>query len=297
MSYTLLFDGQCKICRYLAQNIVQPNKPPELDLNPYQEAQFEKSYPESELKRCEAEIILVNESNGEFLGGIEALNKLLQLLNKFKWLQILLSFKPLKPLAWLVYRMVAWHRYTWFIVPSYLRCSECELQIPKIWNIVFFALFGFVCFGASFLNTVFWIDALAEAAPALFGTIPQPIWLQALYATLIGSGFYLIFTALNFALYKKALSVNKIEVSKQELLWSTVLSLATLLSLVLTNLQNSSLNLLIKSAILIASLSIAQLLILKRFQQIDHGKFTSCFLLVLSAITRSLSPFIVFYFI
>jgi predicted DCC family thiol-disulfide oxidoreductase YuxK len=223
--YTLLFDGQCTICRFLVKTFIEPANNLLLQPKPYQEAQFEAIYPAEQLERCNAEIILVDESNKQFLGGIEALSKTLELTGRLKWLQILLQIKPLKPLAWLIYRLVAWHRYTWFVVPPYLRCSECELKIPKVCNLTFFIIFGLLMGLSSLINLSVWFDQLAGVAAYLFSTIQQPIFALAIYSSLACSLVLGLIYACSFGFYKKALGVNRLEVLKQHLFISSLGSL------------------------------------------------------------------------
>ncbi|MDX1920366.1 MAG: DCC1-like thiol-disulfide oxidoreductase family protein, partial [Candidatus Caenarcaniphilales bacterium] len=223
--YTLLFDGQCVICRHLVDEYIKPKKPEELAVKPYQEAEFDKAYPEEQLQRCKKEILLINEEKQEFMGGVAAVSKTLELTKQFEWLQIILNIAFPKPFTWFAYRMVAWHRYSWFIVPPYLRCSECEIEIPKIWNFIFFALLGSITLGANFYFCYTWFNSLRGAAPILFSLIKREPLFLTLISVLACSAWSLSLQGLFYFTNKKTIGIPRIESSKQFFIVNTKFSL------------------------------------------------------------------------
>ncbi len=304
--YTLLYDGQCTICRYFIKNFLESRKGDSLELKPFQAAEFDQAYPPEQLKRCKAEIILVNEKEKTFLGGITAISKTLELVKLWPALQAWLNIPFLKPLNHFGYRIIAWHRYTWFIVPPYLRCAECELEIPFKWNFIFFALFSVILFTATYWNLSIWFTALADSAEQLFNTVKNPLFLLPVFTALLATFFSGIFQFVLFSKYKKVLGLPKLELFKQYLLLNTInaVLLAALLPMgelivkvianFAPNINSSSLNLLVLTSLFCISLPLTQLLIYKRLREINfENKFILITCLGLELIIKSLCPILI----
>lgn len=304
--YTLLYDGQCTICRYFIKNFLENRKGENLELKPFQSAEFEKAYPPEQLKRCKAEIILINEKEQIFLGGTEAIGKTLELVKLWPVLQAWLKIPFLKPLNHFFYRLIAWNRYTWFIVPPYLRCAECELEIPFKWNLIYFISLFVVLGLATYENLSIWFNALAESAEQLFDTVQNPFFLLPVITILIGTIISVIFQFILFSQYKKVLGLQRLELFKQYLLSNTVNAVFLLVLLILgqflsqilanylPNITSVSLVLLILTSIFCISLPLTQLLIYKRLREINFSnKYILIFCLVLELIFKALSPILV----
>ncbi len=304
--YSLLYDGQCVICRFLVKEFVKPYENENLHARPFQDAQAEKAYPDSELDRCKKEILLVDDGLQEqkFLGGVEAITKLLELINQLPLLRFWLSITFLKPINLFLYRLIAWHRYTWFVIPPYLRCAECELQIPLLWNSVFFVLFGLSNLCLSAFTIHIWFQSLKEAGRHLFGTVHQSIWALSLESLGICSIVAILAWSITFASYKKVLGINKIEIYKQALLFSTLLSALTLILFFVfqplaiciaerTDALKVSLLLFTYTGIHSLCLTAGQLIIFKRWQEINVSNWKSILILFFDFLLRSITPILI----
>jgi len=315
--YSLLFDGQCVICRYLVKTLVDPFKSEKLATKAYQEVVADmralpdgtdKLYPLAELERCTAEIVLVDEEQKKFIGGVEAVSKTLELIDKLPLLRFWLNLTFLKLINWLLYRMVAWHRYTWFIVPGHLRCAECELKVPLIWNILFFTFFGALAFGTTYLNLHMWFKPLSEAAQSIFTTIKQPFYFLPLFSTLACSAVFVFMQLLSFVLYKKVLGINKIEICKQTILMSALISLvmcglspllilaASLIAPLLGGLI-ANLTFLFLTGTLTMSFTANQIISFFRWREINFSPLFAVPLLLIDFMARMVLPVLILRFI
>jgi len=302
--YTLLFDGQCVICRHLVKTFVETSLPKNLSTKAYQLALEEGNYPKAELERCYSEIVLVNETDRHFFSGVEALSQTLKLINKLPLLSSYLKFSPLKPINNFFYRFIAWHRYSWFIVPPHLRCVECELKIPILWNLIFFLTFSLLALGASYANSYFWLQPLSEAAPQIFATIKKPFWSIPLLGLAASSIVFGLSSLISFASYKKVLGINKSEILKQNLLINAITSLiicalspalnllafqvAPLIGGLMANLTFTLL-----TASLILGLSASQMFTFMRWKEIGFSPFKAVPILILDGILRAVAPILV----
>lgn len=258
--HILLYDKQCLIC----QNFIKIFEN-QITVQPYQS--FEESH--SNQINFQKEITLYDIQTKTYLGGVEALAKLLEITGKWPLLKNLLKISLFKPLYIFIYRFIAWHRYSWFIVRPYLRCTACELKIPKIWNIVFFVFFGSIIFISSFFNLFFWLKQMNLVILILF--FNSIIFAKSSFAA--------------FALYNKVLGINKIEACKQYFLFSAIVSLGLLIIFFALP---------FRGLFLALSLFLTEYLIWKRWQQINfvNGKF----ILIFDCIFKLLLPILIFGF-
>jgi predicted DCC family thiol-disulfide oxidoreductase YuxK len=302
-THTLLYDGQCVICRFLVNNFFGANKPSLMRLMPYQEAQATKIYPEQELAKCKQQILIVDDSQPKFFGGVEAISLSLKLSGQLKPIQSILNFKPIKPLLNFGYKMVAWHRYSWFTIPPYLRCAECEINIPKFWNILFFAIFSSLSFGAYLLFCNLWFNFFRGAAPVLFSTLTIKNSVYALASVSAASVIHLLLSAIIYYSKQKSIGIHRIEGAKQYLLWSFVCSLLLLLfapsAIFLgswiasfTNALRMNLVFILLTCTFLSASLFATIALFKRLQSLKRQTIQNLFFVVVDLLVKCFLPFV-----
>ncbi|MDJ0625366.1 MAG: DCC1-like thiol-disulfide oxidoreductase family protein [Candidatus Caenarcaniphilales bacterium] len=308
-NYTLLYDGQCVICRHFVDLYIKPYLSNELQINSFQNAEFEQTYPKEKLAKCKEEVVLVEEKEKLFISGHKAIFKVLEITKQLPLLRFFLNIPVLSPFNWFIYKMVAWHRYSWMIVPPHLRCIECELKIPIAWNIAFFMSLGSLIFFTSFCNIYLWLNSLQHVAIQLFKIIDKEVLELTLLTTALSSIIYIAIRLISFGTYKKVLGLNKVEVVKQSFISSSIASLSTnaiLFTLTIMNVgvnlskalhvNSQSFTLIIFTSILIFSVFLDRLATFRKFTSIGFSQLFSIPLLTLEGLFAFLTPFIVLYF-
>jgi predicted DCC family thiol-disulfide oxidoreductase YuxK len=298
--YKLLYDGQCIICRKLVADFVSPFLPLNIRAVSSQEFLFDNAQaPEEIAERAKGEILLYS-PQGEVLGGIDAICKSIELSGHFLWVSKFLGLPIIKQLAEFKYKMFAWHRYTWFIIPPHLRCAECELKIPALWNALFFIVLALPMVVLTYLNFSVWYDSLSIITKPLFSTIKITNEIIAAVTTILTSVIFLFFNLLASYFFKKPLGINKIEPLKQAMVTNFFVTLISYPLVLLAKLNayrlaevfnepilNSEFTFV--SVVLISLLAFTQTQTFGRWLKVGYNPWWSALILSLDGILRGVT--------
>ncbi|MDX1918393.1 MAG: DCC1-like thiol-disulfide oxidoreductase family protein [Candidatus Caenarcaniphilales bacterium] len=300
--YTLIYDGQCEICRGLVNALIRPYQPATMAVKSSQEVSLAEEVSDSFLERAKTEIILREEKTQKLFGGVAALAKTLELIQKLPLLRLLLEIKLLEPFTSFGYYLFAYNRYSWIPVPGYKRCAECEIKIPIVWNICFFVLILLVAGAVSFANILIWLNWFELRAEALFNTVNYWSLIAIAMLTLLMGGMIQAFSVLiAMLLYRKAPGVNRVEVVKQHYLSSSLAGICVLMVngfislLGMVGLCDSALLLTLISGFLCISLLGSGILIYIRWREINFSGALPASILAIDHLLRLLMVFALLY--
>lgn len=106
MKYSLLYDGSCGMCRgyveWLKRNIPEWR----IDYLSTADPDVCARFPDLTTQALERQMHLAG-PDGKRLGGARAIAATLKFIPKYRWVGIILDFLPLRPFAFLGYRIVA----------------------------------------------------------------------------------------------------------------------------------------------------------------------------------------------
>lgn len=108
--YTVLFDGDCPICRDAVRRLERWDREERLTFLPAQAQEVPHRFPSLSREALQQSIHLVRE-DGEIWEGAGALEELVRILPGWDWAAWLIRLPFARPLARVVYRWVARNRY------------------------------------------------------------------------------------------------------------------------------------------------------------------------------------------
>src|SRR2546422_10518516 len=113
---TLIYDGQCRLCVTAKEGLERLGPAPQqsgIRFVPYQSEEA-ASRLGATYKPGRPDVAFLVEPNGRIRYGLDAFLPLLHGLRGGRVLAALLGVPLLRPLAYLVYRLIARYRYQWF---------------------------------------------------------------------------------------------------------------------------------------------------------------------------------------
>ena len=110
---TLIYDGECRFCVTAKEGIERLGADQKVRFVPYQSEEA-ASRLGADYKPGRPDVAFLVEPNGHIRRGLDAFLPLLPGLRGGRALAALLSVPLLRPLAYLVYRLIARYRYQWF---------------------------------------------------------------------------------------------------------------------------------------------------------------------------------------
>jgi predicted DCC family thiol-disulfide oxidoreductase YuxK len=110
---TLIYDGECRLCVTAKEGIERLGCDSGVRFVPYQ-SQEAASRLGAEYKPGRPDVAFLVEKDGTISKGLEAFLPLLPGLPGGRVLSALMRVPPLRPAAYLAYRLVARYRYKWF---------------------------------------------------------------------------------------------------------------------------------------------------------------------------------------
>jgi predicted DCC family thiol-disulfide oxidoreductase YuxK len=118
---TLIFDGDCALCRKSAEWIRARDTHSAFDYLPYQDATLQRRFPEISRRECERALHLVA-ADGQLTVGADALPDILSRLPRWRRVAPVLRLRALRPLSRWLYRRIARTR------SRVSTSSECDLR-------------------------------------------------------------------------------------------------------------------------------------------------------------------------
>ena len=109
----LIYDGQCRLCVTAKEGIERLGTSEDVRFVPYQ-SQEAASRLEGLYQPGRPEAAFLVEGDGTITKGLDAFVPLLPGLRGGRLLVMLWRVPPLRPLAYLLYRLIARYRYQWF---------------------------------------------------------------------------------------------------------------------------------------------------------------------------------------
>lgn len=124
--YTVVYDGYCSVCKRLVGALIKWDSRGELEILPSQTAGLGARFPWIPAKAYLESVQVVETSTGHTWQGAAAIERLLDVLPKGKFISWIFSIPFVRPLAERFYRWFARNRY-------HLGCGEhCQLRDPKL---------------------------------------------------------------------------------------------------------------------------------------------------------------------
>ncbi|MBI4400277.1 MAG: DUF393 domain-containing protein [Nitrospirae bacterium] len=113
----LIYDGQCRLCVTAKEGLERLGEegvgPEKVRFVPYQSEEAARCLG-SDYKPGRPDVAFLVERDGTISRGLDAFLPLLPGLRGGRVLLILMCVPPLRPLAYLAYRLIARYRYRWF---------------------------------------------------------------------------------------------------------------------------------------------------------------------------------------
>ena len=110
---TLIYDGECRFCVTAKEGLERLGEDPRVRFVPYQSEEA-ISCLGSEYRPGRPDVAFLVEDDGTVRRGLDAFLPLLPGLPGGRILRALLRLPFMRPLAYLVYRLIARYRYRWF---------------------------------------------------------------------------------------------------------------------------------------------------------------------------------------
>jgi predicted DCC family thiol-disulfide oxidoreductase YuxK len=110
---TLIYDGECRLCVTAKEGIERLGGDRAVRFVPYQSEEAAGRLG-ADYKPGRPAVAFLIEPNGRILHGLDAFLPLLPGLPGGRFLLSLLRIPVLRPLAYLIYRLIARYRYAWF---------------------------------------------------------------------------------------------------------------------------------------------------------------------------------------
>jgi predicted DCC family thiol-disulfide oxidoreductase YuxK len=112
-SRTLIYDGECRMCVTAKEGIERLGANGDVQFVPYQ-SEAAAGHLGKEYKPGRPEVAFLVERDGQIRRGLDAFLPLLPGLPGGRILATMLKVPLLRPLAYLLYRLIARYRYRWF---------------------------------------------------------------------------------------------------------------------------------------------------------------------------------------
>jgi predicted DCC family thiol-disulfide oxidoreductase YuxK len=110
---TLIYDGECRFCVTAKEGIERLGAKQDVRFIPYQSEEAARHLG-NEYKPGRPDVAFLVEHDGRISRGLNAFLPLLPGLRGGRILSALLRFPLFRPLAYLIYRLIARYRYRWF---------------------------------------------------------------------------------------------------------------------------------------------------------------------------------------
>ena len=110
---TLIYDGECRLCVTAKEGIERLGRDPKVRFVPYQSKEA-ASRLGADYKSGRPDVAFLVEPNGRIRRGLDAFLPLLPGLRGGRVLVAMLDVPLLRPLAYLIYRLIARYRYQLF---------------------------------------------------------------------------------------------------------------------------------------------------------------------------------------
>jgi predicted DCC family thiol-disulfide oxidoreductase YuxK len=124
---TLIYDGECRFCVTAKEGIERLGGEQDVRFIPYQSEEAARHLG-NEYKPGRPDVAFLVEHDGRISRGLNAFLPLLPGLRGGRILSALLRFPLLRPLAYLIYRLIARYRYAWF---GAVKCASCNPDQQK----------------------------------------------------------------------------------------------------------------------------------------------------------------------
>lgn len=125
----ILFDGHCVLCTAAVDRLKSLHSTAVIEALPLQDEKasplLPEGYSEEQLYR---EIHVIDTNNGRIFRGSDAIIYVMTMMPSLRWLAFMYRIPGMKPLASLLYRLAARHRYRLFGRTD--RCASGQCQLP-----------------------------------------------------------------------------------------------------------------------------------------------------------------------
>jgi predicted DCC family thiol-disulfide oxidoreductase YuxK len=109
--YTVIYDGHCKVCGRMVKMLTKWDRNHELEIIPSQAPGIRERFPWIPARAYVESVQVVERSNGKTWQGAGALEELLKILPKGRFISWLFKIPLVRPLVDLFYRWFARNRY------------------------------------------------------------------------------------------------------------------------------------------------------------------------------------------
>jgi len=109
-AYTVLYDGDCPICTRSVEELEKWDRDGVLEMVPIQDPEVPERFPGLSRRALEESIHLVG-ADGKVWTGAAAVEELMGILPRWRWLSWLFHLPLVRPLGTRVYRWVARNRH------------------------------------------------------------------------------------------------------------------------------------------------------------------------------------------
>jgi len=124
---TLIYDGQCRLCVTAKEGIERLGADQSVRFVPYQSDEA-LNHLGAEYKAGRPDVAFLVGPDGTIHRGLDAFLPLLPGLPGGRFLLSFLRIPVLRPLAYLIYRLIARYRYAWF---GSVKSASCNPNQPK----------------------------------------------------------------------------------------------------------------------------------------------------------------------
>lgn len=108
-TWTVVYDGQCRVCTRSVNLLRDRDRDARFELVAYQAEGVQDRFPSITLEEFESSVQLIGPDGGRWEGA-DAVEKILELVPRFRLLAWLFRIPLIRPLARLAYRAFARHR-------------------------------------------------------------------------------------------------------------------------------------------------------------------------------------------
>lgn len=122
----VLYDGQCNLCVNTVNVLRKLGTTANLEYIDLQQADVSAIVPNVDQSQLLAQLHVV-EAEGQLFRGADAIVRIMRTIPQLRWISFIYRIPGLKPLADVLYRIIAKHRYRLFG-----RKDECESGVCKL---------------------------------------------------------------------------------------------------------------------------------------------------------------------
>lgn len=126
----LLYDAHCNLCVNSVKTLQRLPSRATLEFIPLQEAELPKLLPQASIEQLQSELHVIDE-NGEVFKGADAIISIVRTVRSLSWLASLYRVPLFRPVAQVMYRWIAKHRYQLFGKQEDCNSGSCEIHRDK----------------------------------------------------------------------------------------------------------------------------------------------------------------------